>query len=293
MEGLIVNAELRARTAGRRSTWARLGPALLAALACATLGAGAAVRADEPTGETVTDVRIERVRPKHEKRPTLTFLKENRDFIRQRFDRLREKPVERRLNAEAIDPRFLTYRDLLARIGGGADSLRVAEEARGRRDLFQSITQLGDLEAQLDLMERLLAEQRSRLGVLQANFTGDQRTALVVVLSGAPASVAPSAIALTLEGGPPLTVPLTDEQRQSLSRGGVVQVFHGFVEPREQVVELALAGDRWPTGGPGYLTLEPARDRLSFLRLDLSGATAEQGAPSLHASTWLHDAGTP
>jgi hypothetical protein len=35
------------------------------------------------------------------------------------------------------------------------------------------------------------------------------------------------------------------------------------------------------------------RDRLLMLRLDLSGAAPDRGAPGIRAHTWLHDAGTP
>jgi hypothetical protein len=70
----------------------------------------------------------------------------------------------------------------------------------------------------------------------------------------------------------------------------VVQIFHGFVEPREQVVEVAITGNRWPAGDAGYVTLDPARDRLTLLRLDLSTLRSDQGVPSIQANTWLHDA---
>jgi hypothetical protein len=70
----------------------------------------------------------------------------------------------------------------------------------------------------------------------------------------------------------------------------VVQIFHGFVEPREQVVEVAITGERWPAGDTGFVTLDPARDRLTLLRLDLSSVQPERGAASIQANTWLHDA---
>jgi hypothetical protein len=126
--------------------------------------------------------------------------------------------------------------------------------------------------------------------VLQEDFTGRQMTALVVVLSGYPATSPVSRVSITLEDGDTLTVPLTDEHRAALQKGGVVQVFHGFIEPREQVVEVAIAGERWPAGDPGFVTLDPARDRLTLLRLDLSTVRPEGGAASIQASTWLHDA---
>ncbi len=287
-----------------RRTRSRVAPRAALALALMMLaGAAAAATADAPaattTGEpaapgpVVTEVKVERIRPKREKHPTLRFLKENRDFIRARFDLLREKPDARRGSAEAIDPRLLAYQRLLAEILVAQDSVAVAEEARRRQELFASVTELGGLEARLDLMERLLAEQRARLAVLQEDFTGRQRTALAIVLSGYPGDAAVSAVAITLEGGGRLSVPLSAEQRESLQRGGMLQVFHALVEPREQVIEVAIGGDRWPAGNSGFVTLEPARDRLTFLQLNLTPVQPAQGASSILANTWVHDSGLP
>ena len=259
--------------------------AMLATLAL-TLPAVRTARAEE-----TVSVTVERVRPKKDKMPTLRFLKENRDFIRARYDLLRQKPGGGSGEAGEIDPRFLAYQEMLRNLFAARDSVGAAGDSLARQQLLASITQLGRLEDQLDLMDRLLAEQRTRLGVLQDDFTGRQRTALVVVLSGYPAAAGVDRVSIKLEDGDTLSVPLTDAHRASLRKGGVVQVFHGFVEPRSQVIEVAIAGDRWPAGDTGFVTLDPARDRLTLLRLDLSTVRPDGGAPSIQANTWLHDAG--
>ena len=262
---------------------ARRGAALLAALACTVTALPAA------HAEPVQSVKVERVRPEQEKHPTLRFLKENRDFIRARFDLLRQKPGGMIGDAGEIDPRFLAYQQMLRDLMAARDSVTVAGDSLARQQLLASINDLGRLENQLDLMDRLLADQRTRLGILQEDFAGRQLTALMVVVSGWSAESPVSQVRIGLEGGDTLTVPLTPEQRLSLQKGGVVQIFHGFVEPREQVVEVAITGDRWPAGDTGYVTLDPARDRLTLLRLDLSTLRSDQGAPSIQANTWLHD----
>jgi hypothetical protein len=260
--------------------------ALVVALSLAALAAcGVPARA-----ETVTEVTVERVKPKREKHETLRFLKENRDFIRARYDLLREETRERRAESGPIDPRYLEYQAMLADIHAARDSVASVDEARARQQLLESVTQLGGLEARLDLLDSLLARQRARLGVIQEDFTGDQRTALLVVVSGSPGAARIAGITLALEDGQPQVASLTDEQRESLRQGGVLQLFHGFVEPREQTLAVTVAGEAWPSGDTGYVTLEPARDRLTFLRLDLSALDAARGAASLRASTWLHDA---
>jgi hypothetical protein len=219
-------------------------------------------------------------------------VKENGYYIRARLDLLKQTPLDRRGDAGEIDPRFLAYSRMLADILAAKDTVAAAEDARQRQQLLESVTQLGSLESQLDLMERLLAEQRARLGVLQANFTGDQTTALMVVLRGYPSDVALTGVAITIEDGATLRVPLAPEQRESLKRGGIVEVFHGFAEPREQVIEVTIAGDPWPSGDSGFVTLDLMRDRLTFLQLDLSTVQPAQGGASIKASTWLHDAET-
>lgn len=272
------------------------------ALAAAALFAAAAAlavadAAPLPGTPAATEVEVERVRPKEPKLPSLTFLRENRDFIRSRFDLLRERPADRRDDAVALDPRWLAWERMLAAIHASRESVAVIHNDVERRQLLASITELGRLEDQLDAMDRQLAVQSERLRVLEEDFTGAQRTALMVVLSGDPGEDVVE-VAVTLEGGGRLSVPLYLEQREALRKGGVVQVFHGFVEPRRQVIEVSVAGPPWPAGERGFVTLEPARDRLTFLRLDF-GAVPAPGSPeatgrargtaAMRAFTWLHE----
>ena len=100
-----------------------------------------------PSPPTAVEVRVERVRPPRERYATLRFLKENRDFLRSRFDRLRETPTGHEAAAAPIDPRFLMYQHLLADVRTATDSLTAAEESRKRQELFASVTDLGQLEA--------------------------------------------------------------------------------------------------------------------------------------------------
>jgi len=255
------------------------------AVACASLG----VAPERVRAETVTEIKVERVRPKRAKNPTLRFLKANRDFIRSQIDLLRERPLDRHEVADAIDPRFLEYQKMMSEILAAKDSTESAEDARRAKDLFESVTDLGRLEAQLDQMDRLLAEQRERLEMLQRDFTGRQRTAIAILMTGYPEAGEVVSVGIKLDDGDSLRVPLTSEQRESLKHGGILEAFHGLIEPREQVLAITLGGYDWPAGASGFLTLEPPRDRLTFLRLDLRGATPAEGAATMKASTWLHD----
>ena len=287
-------------SAVRAIGWMGLGGpgATALALACATLvfatpawtGAPvtrAPVRSpEEPAG---TAVRVERVRPKTERHVTLRFLKENRDFIRTRVDRLRSTPEDVRLGAQEIDPRFLAYRQMMREALASGDSLAAAEDRTDRSALLASVTELGTLEQRLDRMEALLAAQRLRLGMLQQDFTGRQQTALAIIVTGQPGA-AVSSVWLRLEGGGTHEIPISDGQRESLRHGGILRIYQGLVEPRRQVLEIGLAFEGRAAGDSGFVTLEPVRDRLTFLRLDLSPAVPAEGAAGILASTWIHEA---
>ncbi len=276
----------------RRSPLPRRARAVLA-LALVLLAAPLAPPAARAQGESVTIVKVEREKPVREKRPTLRFLKANRDFIRARFDRLRVTTLERRAGATELDPRFLRYRELLAEIARAKDSVATAADERERHALFSSVGDLAKLEAELDQMERLLAAQGARLGVLQADFTGRQRTELDVLVTGAALAGVVDSVIVTLEDGTRVVAGLDDTQRQALARGGAFEVFRGLVEPREQVIEIRFAGDGWSQAGSGYVTLEPTRDRLTFLRLDLAQAQPARGLASVVAGLWRHEPGPP
>ncbi len=257
-----------------------------------TLLAGFAPAFADGVPATATEVRLERIKPEKEKFQTLRFLKGNRDFVRRRFDLLQEKTVAGTGEAGPIDPRYLEYSKMLASILADQDSVTRARTAQDRLTLLASITELGQLETQLDQMDRLITAQRARLGILQTDFTGRQKTALVVVASGWPVDAVLDGITVALEDGSRVTVTLTDAQRASLRDGGVIEVFHEFVEPREQAIELTLAGNRWSVPEPAYVTLDPSRDRITFLHLDLS-RVGQSGAPGMSARMWILDESLP
>jgi hypothetical protein len=116
-------------------------------------------------------------------------------------------------------------------------------------------------------------------------------TSLAVVLSGVPAGDMPGAITLMFDSGDTLTVPLAPETSESLRHGGVLELCHRLIEPREQTLAIALEGGRWDGSAPGYVALDPPRDQLSFLKLDLAPARSAAGASSMTASRWLNDTG--
>jgi hypothetical protein len=252
-----------------------------------------AIRPARAEDATVTTVTIERERPVREKIPTLRFLKANRDFIRGRFDRLRQDSRESAAGAGELDPRFLLYRQLLAAVAAGKDSVTISADAREHAALFTSVNDLGQLERELDQMERLLDAQRARLGVLQNDFAGRQRTELDVLVTGGALAGRLDSVVVTLEDGSRVASGLNETQRQSLKHGGAFEVFRGLVEPREQVFEVAFLGEGWSAVGHGFITLEPARDRLTFLKLDLAQAQPARGIASVVAGTWQLDPEVP
>ena len=247
-----------------------------------------ATPAHPPEDAAPLPVRVQRVRPEHPKLATLRFLAANRDYLRGELDRLRARVVRANGGAGAIDPRFLAYGRMVAEAKAAGDSAAAADSSRAGRALYASVTELGALESELDQMDRALAGQRERLGALQRDFAGEQRTELAVVLSGWPRAGAPAGLTLVLDDGTQQVVTLDDGQRDALRAGGAVQVMHRMLEPREQVLGVAFAGG----AGTGWLELAPERDRLNLLRLDLS-TLATNDAAELAATTWVLDDRTP
>lgn len=262
---------------------------LVSALLLAAFAAPAApaALAGEAPVETPTEVRVQRVKPDRPKLPTMRFLGANRDYLRAELDRLRATNVRVRGEAAAIDPRFLRFGEMVAAAHAAGDSAAAADSARAGRELFASVTELGGLEDELDQLDRALARQRDRLGVLQADFAGTQRTSLAVVLSGWPGGDAPQPLVISLEDGTQESVTLSPEQCDALRSGGAVQVLHRLIEPREQAFAVAFGA-----GSPGWLELDPARDRLNLLRLDLSRLAAGDAA-SVAATAWILDDRNP
>ena len=123
---------------------------------------------------------------------------------------------------------------------------------------------------------------------------GQQQTALVLLLKGHPAEGAPAALTIAFEDSTVLDITLTPEQRSALANGGIAELHHGFIEPREQVMELSVArgtaaelAERFaaPPKGEITLVLGPGRREV-----DETGALAavaelvESGVPRKRAA---------
>jgi hypothetical protein len=232
------------------------------------------------------EVKVERVKPAHPKHETLRFLRENKDFLRARLDLLRQTSREGRGGSDALDPRFLAYQRMMADALAAQDSVARAEDARDRQTLLAHVAELAALEHELDAMDELLGAQRGRLAELEADFTGRQETALAILVRGMPAAGTPAELTLVLEDSTVVHVPLSAEQRRALAEGGIAQVYHGFVEPRSQVIEASVVRGAGAAPESSWITLEPGRDRLTFLELDLSGLDGADPATRLRASAW-------
>ena len=98
---------------------------------------------------------------------------------------------------------------------------------------------------------------------------------------------------VTLEDGTGAVTGLDDTRRRSLKVGGMVEAFRGLVEPREQVIEVRFIGEGWSQVASGFVRIAPTRDRLTFVKLDLSQAAPARGMASVSAGTWRSDAPSP
>lgn len=261
--------------------------ALLIAMAGVSVHASeeaAPVAAPRAAPDSATIWTVEKVEREESKLPTLLFLEENRDFFRARLDALLLIADRRALEGEALDPRFLRWREMLADIGGARDSASVANGRIGTHRLLESVAEIEALEQEMDAMDRLLAEQHARLSLLEEDFVGQQKTALVVVLSGVPRAGAPRTVVLDDPDGATYRVTLSDDARDSLVRGGATELAHELVEPRGHRFLVSLEGDGWTSARPAEIALVPERDRLTFLELDVSAY--DPSNPVLATSIW-------
>lgn len=217
-----------------------------------------------PSWAQTMETKVERADHDRPDQPTLRFLTENRAFLRAQLDLLRQIRVERDGQATLLSDRHLMFRGMLRDILAAQDTMAVEQDLVDRRQLLDSIGDLAGLEEQLDLVEGLLDEQETRLLQLEQDFVGRQETALVFLVQGLPAHADPTALVLTAGDGSIVRVPLGAAERDALRRGGVAQVFHEFVEPRDQTLTLELDGVATHT-----IPFSPTRDRINFVQIDL------------------------
>ncbi len=235
--------------------------------------------------ETVVDV--ERVKPKTPKHPTLRFLEENRDFFRGHLDDLRMREAElRRAESRSIDPRLLDFQEMLAEIRAAQDTARAGDERARRRILLQSVQDLAELEREMDRMESLLDDQSARLARLGEDFVGEQKTTLVVVLTGVPSQGSPRTVIMENDEGDAAHILLTEMDRKSLASGGTAELLYELVEPRRQTLAISFEGGGWMHDVPYEIVVEPERDRMTFLELDLNETDPDSPGENVTARTW-------
>jgi len=256
------------------------------ALVAVSTGPLTAVAADGDVTGTVETIEVKREEVKEPKHPTLQFLKDNRVFIRAELDRLRLQVKRTEAgDAEMLDPRYLRLKEMSAAIAAARDTVHAEGIRLSQRALLANVTDLGNLVAELDMLDRLLDDQRHRLLRIEDDFLAHQETALVILVRGLAGKRVPDAIVVS-EENESVRIALTAEQRASLAQGGIAQIYHEFVEPRRHVFDVAFEGDDWMGSRPVPVSIETARDRMTFLELDLSQLDREREAAGLLTRVW-------
>ena len=260
---------------------------IITAITCLTVGISASSASGPvPDEETVETTEVKTRKTKKRDHDSLRFLRDNRDFLRAQLDRLRlETRFERRGAAEDLDPRYLRLQEMAAAIAAARDTVDHQGADLERRQLMQSVSELRDLEWQLDVMDSLLTDQGARLTWVEEDFLGRQETALVVLVKGADEKPAPTGLIIS-DGEETLTVVLDETQRLSLARGGLVQIDHRLVEPRAHTLAVSLTGPGWENHGESVIQIDAVRDRMTFLELDLSSLDTQQPTVALGVDVW-------
>ncbi len=247
---------------------------LLLAIATRAHGddAPAAAPAFAPLDSVIETLEVQREEIKAPKHESLRFLKDHRVFVRSQLDRLRTQVTrEHTRGTQILDARYLKLQEMSAAIAAAQDTIGGEQARAAQQSLLRSVTELGRLEASLDLMDSLLVDERTRLLWLERDFIGHQQTALVIVIRGVPVHDVPAGISIA-EENEVTHVTLSDADRASLAQGGIAQIYHEFVEPRAHALQVKLEGGAWDARPASVITLDAPRDRLTFLELDLSAA---------------------
>jgi hypothetical protein len=258
---------------------------IVACLWCAGRTSVAIAQVESDTTGVVETIEVKRADTKEPKHTSLKFLKDNRVFIRAQLDLLKVQTTRTHVDqAQLLDQRYLRLQQMSAAIAAARDTVSAESLLTAQRQLMTSVTQLGELEGQLSKMESLLAEHRVRLLGIESDFLGHQETALVIVMRGFSGKSAPTTVVIA-EDEDVVRVELTPAQRISLEQGGIAQVYHEFVEPREHVFAVSFEGNGWPVAALP-ITVDTARDRLTFLGLDLSRLDPSREAMGLLTDVW-------
>jgi len=194
--------------------------------------------------------------------------------------------ARRRSAARDLDPRFLRFRAMLEEIRAAKDSAAAGEEWIRARGLLDGVQEVAELEREMDFMEKLLDDQGARLAWLEEDFVGRQKTTLIVLLTGVSPAGAPATVVLRDDDGGSTRISLSGAERESIARGGTAELLHELVEPRPLVYELSFEGEGWGARAPWEVAVEPERDRLTFLELDLAGVEPGASGSSVAARTW-------
>ena len=247
--------------------------------------AAANEHAGDGVGDVIEIIQVKRSDTKDPKHPSLQFLRDNRTFLRSQLDRLRQTRQTTSTDAQILDERLLRLKEMSSAIAAARDTVRDRDGMLAQRTILENVTDLGTLVGELTMMEELLARHRHRLLQLETDFLGRQETALVILVRGLAGGKAPDAI-LVGEDDEVVRIELTPEQRASLEQGGIAQIYHEFVEPREHVFDVSFAGSAWQDAPPVAVTIETERDRITFLELDASRLERGQLASGLVTSVW-------
>jgi hypothetical protein len=248
-----------------------------------------AIHAGSALAQTPSDVppnvQVTRVEEKDSKIQTLRFLEENLDFFRAQLDLLRMTFGEDHFGyGENLDRRSLLLLELLAEGRAQEDSAAsMAQQDRARR-LMESVAEMTAVEKEMDTMEEMLRQQRERLARLEEDFRGRQETALIVLMSGIPSGGVPEEVLFQEEGGDSYRISLSNIDADALREGGLAQLLHSFVEPRELRYAVSWKGPGGESSPALPVVVVPERDRLNFVELDFAKIDPQGSIP---AHVWV------
>jgi len=231
-------------------------------------------------------VRVERIEPRDPKRPTLEFLKANRDFFRTQLDFLRLKAAGSAGGAVMLDERTLALRELIDEIGRDHERANEAGNHVDRAELLATVEEMAAFDAEIAAIESLLTRQETRMDEVASDFLGDEITELIVLFRAGAGAPPAASIEIEIDGEARDAIAVTDAERLGFERGGIAEIERRLAEPRAHEIRVRARSEQGVVLAEEMVTVEAARGRMTFVEFAHGGAAEEAVPQQLATRTW-------
>jgi hypothetical protein len=270
----------------RRSRIASVTPLVLLATLLAAWHVGCVSAVHAESNDAPGAVRVERIEPRDPKRPTLVFLKANRDFFRTQLDFLRMKAAGSAGGAVMLDERTLALRELIDEIGRDHARASEAGDHVGRAELLATVEEMAAFDAEIAAIESLLTRQETRMDAVARDFLGDEITELIVLFRAGAGARSLASIEIEIDGEVREALAVTEVERRGFERGGIAEIERRLAEPRAHEIRVRARNEQGVVLAEEMVTVEAARGQMTFVEFAQGGGADAAAPQELATRTW-------